>query len=692
MPNRRPFPGIRFLVLVFATCVLSPPVRGVYGGGHRMKKSGLLILLLMISACAGLRAQETPPNAGPVVFGHSVVALNGPWKFHIGDNPQWADPNYDDSAWQNYVLDVGHSPLSLEQVIESGELPGWQQHGHPGYTGYAWYRITLQTPPAAHALALLMPQYVDDGYEVFLDGQKIGSLGKLDGWRFTYPPQAKVFAIPAAALDSGQPALLAIRFWSLRYDALPSGHGLDGGLRGVPLLGPPELLGVFQQSVKEQTWKTLWPGWLLTALFGAVGIISLFLFLFSRSHREYLWAGISLTGIAVLVAFEAIAPATNIPVQLSDVMLPITDCIGYFALPLAAMHLLGVSRPIWRRVNYVVFAGILVHNLTLLCLYLGVLPPTVAMDRVNYISYLATLIAMALLLLAIAVDGLLTIGRKAWLPLTPGLLCACGLIALLIDPPVGSNEVGLYYYFFLSVPPAVLIIFLMRFTEQQRENVRLVDDMKQAQEVQQMLIPAEASSAPGFTVESVYLPAQQVGGDFFQVLPADDGSLLIVVGDVSGKGLKAAMTVSAIVGALRGCTLRAPAEVLAYLNRVLHGQISGFVTCCVALISEDGQLTIANAGHLSPYRNGEELTVDPGLPLGINGEAAYAEVTYRLSSNDRLTFISDGVVEARNVAGELYGFERTRKLSTQPAQVIAETARDFGQEDDITVLTLACTA
>ena len=654
-----------------------------------MKKSDLLVLLLMISACGALHAQDAPTNAASVTLAHSVVALNGPWKFHIGDNPQWADPDFDDSGWQNYVLDAGHSPLSPAQVIESGELPGWQQHGHSGYTGYAWYRITLQTPPAAHALALLMPQYVDDGYEVFLDGQKIGSLGKLDGWRVIYPQQAKVFSIPAAALHSGQPVFLAIRFWSLRYDALPSEHSLDGGLRGVPLLGPPELLGVFQQSVQEQTWKPLWPGWLLTALFGAVGIISLFLFLFSRSHREYLWAGISLTGIAVLVAFEAIAPATNIPVQFSDVGLPIADCIGYFALPLAAMHLLGVSRPIWRRVNYVVLAGMLVHNLTLLGLRLGLLPPTVAMDRVNYLSYLATLIAMALLLIAIAVDGLVAIGRKAWLPLTPGLLCACGLIALLIDPPVGIDEVGLYYYLFLSVPPAVLIIFLMRFTEQQRENVRLVDDMKQAQEVQQMLIPAEASSAPGFTVKSVYLPAQEVGGDFFQVLPGEDGSLLIVVGDVSGKGLKAAMTVSAIVGALRGCTLRAPAEVLAYLNRVLHGQIGGLVTCCAALIATNGTMTLANAGHPAPYRNGEELDVSPGLPLGIADGAAYAETSYQLGETDRLTFLSDGVVEARDKTGTLFGFARAAALSIQPAEDIAETARRWGQQDDITVLTVA---
>ncbi len=186
----------------------------------------------------------------------------------------------------------------------------------------------------------------------------------------------------------------------------------------------------------------------------------------------------------------------------------------------------------------------------------------------------------------------------------------------------------------------------------------------------------------------MYLPAQEVGGDFFQVLPGDDGSLLIVVGDVSGKGLKAAMTVSTIVGALRGCTVRRPAAVLAYLNRALHGQVTGFFTCCAALINGDGHLTIANAGHLPPYLNGEELAVAHGLPLGIADENEYTEKMWRLGASDRLTFVSDGVVEARDAGGELYGFERTRSISGQPASTIAQIAKQFGQEDDITVLSV----
>jgi serine phosphatase RsbU (regulator of sigma subunit) len=127
---------------------------------------------------------------------------------------------------------------------------------------------------------------------------------------------------------------------------------------------------------------------------------------------------------------------------------------------------------------------------------------------------------------------------------------------------------------------------------------------------------------------------------------------------------------------------------LEYLNRVLYGQVSGFVTCCATLIARDGTTTHANAGNPAPYRNGEEMAVSPGLPLGMLAEANYAETRYQVATGDRLTFVSDGVVEATNPQGELYGFERTRAISSQPANTIAEAAAQFGQEDDITVLSV----
>jgi serine phosphatase RsbU (regulator of sigma subunit) len=99
-------------------------------------------------------------------------------------------------------------------------------------------------------------------------------------------------------------------------------------------------------------------------------------------------------------------------------------------------------------------------------------------------------------------------------------------------------------------------------------------------------------------------------------------------------------------------------------------------------------MRIANAGHLPPYLNGEELSLSNGLPLGVVDRIDYPQTPLHLAPGDMLTFMSDGVVEARNATGELLGFERTRQISRRSAQQIAEAAQQFGQEDDITVLTL----
>jgi hypothetical protein len=239
---------------------------------------------------------------------------------------------------------------------------------------------------------------------------------------------------------------------------------------------------------------------------------------------------------------------------------------------------------------------------------------------------------------------------------------------------------------------SMCVIILWRSARDTRDKTRLDSEFDAARTVQQLLIAGDATAGSEFSIESIYLPASEVGGDFYQVIPGEDGSLLIVVGDVSGKGLRAAMTVSILVGALRGTGLRAPAQVLAHLNGVLAGHINGFVTCCAAHIAADGTMTLANAGHIPPYRNGEEMRAESGLPLGIVAGIAYDEVRCSLAEDDRLTFISDGVIEATNRHKELFGFERTREISTLPARNIAETARNFGQEDDITVLTVCRTA
>ena len=168
---------------------------------------------------------------------------------------------------------------------------------------------------------------------------------------------------------------------------------------------------------------------------------------------------------------------------------------------------------------------------------------------------------------------------------------------------------------------------------------------------------------------------------------------LLVIGDVSGKGLHAAMTVALIVGSIRSTveTTDDPAAMLAALNRRLHGRLrSGFATCLVLRLDAEGRCLVANAGHLPPFLNGEEVPLPPALPLGLVPDAEYEPTEVGMGSGDRLTLYTDGLLEARNVAGELFGFRRIAEFLATPrdAKEIAEAAQQFGQDDDITVLTL----
>jgi serine phosphatase RsbU (regulator of sigma subunit) len=168
--------------------------------------------------------------------------------------------------------------------------------------------------------------------------------------------------------------------------------------------------------------------------------------------------------------------------------------------------------------------------------------------------------------------------------------------------------------------------------------------------------------------------------------------VLAVIGDVSGKGMPAAMTVSLLVGTVRTLVhyTQSPGEILAAMNqRMLSRSNGGFTTCLVLRADPDGTLTVANAGHLAPYLDAEELQIESGLPLGLAAGTVYTDAKFQLEAGSQLTLMTDGVLEATNSAGELFGFDRTAAISTQSAEEIARSAQQFGQDDDITVLTLA---
>jgi hypothetical protein len=275
---------------------------------------------------------------------------------------------------------------------------------------------------------------------------------------------------------------------------------------------------------------------------------------------------------------------------------------------------------------------------------------------------------------------------------TASIYMGWGRLDFLADPiPVGPVPLQVSDLGDLLFVLAIGVVMFHRFTIVSREQARAAAELGAAREIQRRLVPETLPEIAGYSIEAAYFPADEVGGDFYQVLDGKGGGKLVVVGDVSGKGLKAAMTGALAMGALRALAMvgLGPGAVLGRLNRQLvETSDEGFITCMCAGIGPQGEVTVANAGHLPPYRNGEELVLDPDLPLGIAPEVQYAEHTFRLELGDRMTLLSDGVVEARDARGDLFGFERTRAISAQSAGAIAAAALAYGQADDITVLTL----
>jgi hypothetical protein len=242
------------------------------------------------------------------------------------------------------------------------------------------------------------------------------------------------------------------------------------------------------------------------------------------------------------------------------------------------------------------------------------------------------------------------------------------------------------FVFFVTM----LLFLVLRTVAIARERAHAAAELEAARTTQQLLLARSSQPTPGFHVESVYHPASEVGGDFFLVSSTPNSGLVAIIGDVSGKGLIAAMRVAMILGVLRRESSFEPAEVLHNLNEaLLTPDEPGFTTACCVKIDQDGRYTLANAGHISPYIDGHEIATPPSLPLGVKAHQQYTPVSGKLASDQKIVLLSDGVVEARSTAGELLGFDRLATLTLKPAREIADTAKSFGQEDDITVLTLA---
>ena len=427
-------------------------------------------------------------------------------------------------------------------------------------------------------------------------------------------------------------------------------------------------------------------------------LLVLALFYQQPTHREYLWLGLTLLFGALTTGLPAIDVYGGAPYSWNAFL---GDPCTYFEIATQLGFIYSfIGRKPGRLVRFYQAVLVLLPIPFNTLLWLGRFPNS----TLEWVENTLTLPAMVLVLV-ILVRAYRAGSREAGLLILPtifanagGFLFGVEIIVQTHNPgfAIPSLYLGLVRFSFevvFAVPYLLsigLLIFL-RYNQVSRDQAQTQAELESARTIQQILIPEELPNIPGFRIESVYHPAQQVGGDFFQILPIEGGGVLAVLGDVSGKGLPAAMNVALLVGTLRALaeTTTDPAEILTGLNRRLLGRSKGFTTAIAVRITSAGEADLAIAGHLNPYLNGRELVLEAALPLGLAAEAVYGKTTLSLAPDDTLTLLTDGVLEARDAATqELFGFERTLAISALPAAEIAATAQSFGQEDDIAVLTL----
>ena len=256
--------------------------------------------------------------------------------------------------------------------------------------------------------------------------------------------------------------------------------------------------------------------------------------------------------------------------------------------------------------------------------------------------------------------------------------------------------------------PALRVAQMVQEQQAQvRERERIEQELRTAQDIQQTFLPKEVPALPGWQLVPYYQPAREVGGDFYDFLPFEDGRLGLVIGDVTDKGIPAALVMTATRTMLRTAASEttSPGQVLARVNDLLYEEIPAkmFVTCFYAILDpESGKICYANAGHDLPYRRQQEGVSElwaTGMPLGLMPGSCYDEHEITVAPGENLLFYTDGLVEAHNPEYEMFSFPRLKTLleahddGTSLIDLLLSELKSFTgegweQEDDVTLVTL----
>jgi hypothetical protein len=605
--------------------------------------------------------------------------LAATWLVHGGDDPAYARPDFDDSQWMKF-----DSTKDLHDLFP---------RDHPKIV---WYRLHMKVAPNQTDLAL-KEQDLSHAFEIYSNGNlfmKLGQIRPLVPYTLGVPLLA---TIPAQQTATGS-VLIALRVHISKAEWKEPDPGFYSEnliLGREPGMTQAAQLAMIPGEAEAFAYSMLYLGF---------SIVVFALYLTQPRQREYLW--LALHAFMASMAFIFKTPPYNFPtywLPLEGIRSALVEVFGFL------MYSAFLRRPFgWRTKVYIAIASLL--------MVVGV-----AIDRepVTSLSRFPLLLLSQAFVLIILIRHFRRGNREAGILLIPlSMWClslflwiwvaisqlthsftdrAAGFVRAIMSYKAGAFTLHIWDFTSVLYLLSFAIIVVLRTGRMSRQQAVIEGELAAAREVQQVLVPEEIESIPGFAVESVYQPAQQVGGDFFQILPnKTDDSLLIVAGDVTGKGLQAGMLVAMLVGAIRTAadTSLDPEFVLRALNQRLLGRGHAQATCLALSIDKNGETTLANAGHIAPYLNGEPMDMEGAVPLGMIEGAEFSVMQFRLKDGDKLVLISDGVVEAMDAKGNLFGFERVHELlrAVATAAEVASVAQSFGQEDDISVISVTRTA
>jgi hypothetical protein len=626
----------------------------------------ILLLLLTLSSSA---------------FAQSVLTIDTQkCLWHPGDDPAWAALTLDESAWRPYS--------------EWTPTPG-----HP----HLWVRCHVDLNSLRSLEHPAIQVSMVSAYQLYLNGASIGIVGNLRNGNFnlnairSFPLTPN--PIPRSSLT------IALRITDRSFESIQL---TIVGSKAIPLRLRIGEASVFDAlGVHEKVFRAI-PYLFSAVCYGVIGVAALMLlgiYLFDSGRIELLLLSLYCLSNAVFFLDVLAASALlNYPVSAylwifycGQIAIPTFMPLFFFAItrqrvPIAMWIFIAINA--LAHVPRLIDASIAANQPQWLDpLMIAFVSPVINL------SQFATSFAPFLAFLPLS--RLPPRMRQFAVPCMLWGVCDLSRYALQMTriPWLGLPDFSSRWRLTIidarsfTVVAVIVVLFVLLLREQREatlERALLAGELQAASEIQRMLAPAVLDCAPGLHIDVAFHPMRDVGGDFYLCRVLPNGVQRVVLGDVSGKGSAAAMTAALLLGGAADHDTEAPADLLAHLNRVLFdSRVGGFATCLCADISPDGQVILANAGHLAPYIHREEAQVAAGLPLGLTRQQnEYMETRLSLPPGDTLTLISDGVVEARSQSGELFGFDRTRAISNRSADQIAREAQAHGQEDDITVLTL----